>query len=297
MNMNVRVMQAKILILSAVILLSISFASIFVLLANAPASVCAFWRLFISSIILLLSLVATKRAKVLEALRSPRIAILTMISGFALAMHFLLWMESLFHVSVAISVTVVASYPLFNLLIDLIFFRERVSLRQVLGLVVGFIGLILFLNPQISEVRSVYGVLLALGGAVAASIYFAIGRFIRRIQGLMEYVIPVYSFAAIVLLVYNIAMGVELVRYSLRSYVFFLLLAVVPMLGGHTLMNYLLRYMKSSSVTAIALGEPVGASILAYLILGQSVSLKQAILMIVVLFSILVVLKEESPKV
>ncbi len=297
MNMNVRVMQAKILILSAVILLSISFASIFVLLANAPASVCAFWRLFISSIILLLSLVATKRAKVLEALRNPRIVLLIMLSGFALAMHFLLWMESLFHVSVAISVTVVASYPLFNLLIDLIFFRERVSLRQVLGLVVGFIGLILFLNPQISEVRSVYGVLLALGGAVAASIYFAIGRFIRRIQGLMEYVIPVYSFAAIVLLVYNIAMGVELVRYSLRSYVFFLLLAVVPMLGGHTLMNYLLRYMKSSSVTAIALGEPVGASILAYLILGQSVSLKQAILMIVVLFSILVVLKEESPKV
>ncbi len=276
------------------ILVSISFASIFVLLAGAPASVCAFWRLVIStSLLVITSLLTRNFSRVVKVFSDLRSCLLTVASGTALAIHFLLWMESLFYVSVAVSVTVVVSYPLINLLIDALLLRERIKGIQVFGLVTGFLGIALFMNPKVSGVKDVYGVLLAFLGALAASAYFSIGRVLRRSEGVIEYVTSVYGIASLVLLLYNLLFRVNIINYPLNSYIYFILLAIVPMMGGHTLMNYLLKYMKSSSVTSVALGEPIGATILAYIILHQHVTLNQVILMAVVLTSIAMVIKEE----
>ncbi len=76
-------------------------------------------------------------------------------------------MESLFYLPVAVSVTIVVSYPLYNLVIDKLLFREGVRVVQVVGLFTGFTGIVLFMHPHILVNYSFYGVLLALFGSIA----------------------------------------------------------------------------------------------------------------------------------
>jgi len=201
-------------------------------------------------------------------------------------------MESLFHVPVAISTTIVVSYPLFSVVVDRYLLSEKITKKQILGLTIGFIGILLFLHPDIAR-GSIYGVLLSLGGALAATAYFSIGKFVRKRAGLLEYTIPTYMVAATTTLLYILGIRGNLYNYDIESYAFFLLLAVIPMIGGHTVMNYLLRYMKTSSATSIALGEPVGASILAYIFLGQELGFLEVVLIAIVLSSVFMVITEE----
>ena len=271
-----------------VVFLCISSASILVLLSKASSISCAFWRLFISSIIVWFT--ALLKNKWRSVFSNKRILALTFISGFSLAVHFLLWMESLFWIPVSISTSIVVTYPLFILVFDYFVLKERITYLQVLGLIGGFLGVLLFTHPRILGTYSVYGVFLALGGSLMASVYFIIGRVVRRKIGLLEYVVPTYSFASLTLFLYAVVVGENLIGYPPRTFMYFILLALLPMIGGHTVMNYLLRFLKASIVTSIALGEPVGASLLAYYILGQEIGWSRALAMGVVLFSLALVI-------
>ncbi len=215
-----------------------------------------------------------------------RLLIPTVVSGTALAAHFIFWMNSLFMVPVAVSVTIVTSYPLINLLVDSLLLHESVRPWQAAALIAGFTSIALFMNPRVSGISNFLGAALAFCGALAASAYFSLGRVLRRFEGVLEYGVSVYGVAAAVVLAYSLIVNANLINYSLRTYGYLAMLALIPMIGGHTLMNYLLRYMKSSAVTSIGIGEPVGASILAYVILNQSVSPTQACLMAAALLSI-----------
>jgi len=268
-------------------LISISSASILVLLSGAPSYACAFWRLFLST--LLLALYGVVRNQPLIP-RNRRVFGLSAISGFLLAVHFLTWMESLFHVPVAVSTTIVVAYPLYNVVVDKFLLGEKIARVQYLGFAMGFTSLTLFLQPGFTRVYSLYGVFLALASSLAAAGYFSLGRLVRRSSGLLEYAVPAYSTASISTLIYILVINGNIYAYSIKTYAYFALLALIPMIGGHTVMNYLLKYMRASSVTAIALGEPVGASILAYILLNQVVSLREAVFMGITLFSISLIL-------
>lgn len=218
-----------------------------------------------------------------------------LVSGMFLALHFLSWMESLFYLPVSISVAIVDSFPLYNLLLDYVLFKERIRIVQVIGLFMGFIGVVLLVNPATSPTSyNLKGVILAFIGAVAATGYFSAGRLARKKISLLQYVIPAYGFATLFLLFYALITGTALTGFTLTTYGYFVLLAILPMLGGHTLMNYLLKYMKSSTISVISLSEPVGASILAYVFLNQALSLYQALLIALIMFSITLVVYKEA---
>ncbi len=272
-----------------VILFSISSASILVLLSGADAVACAFWRLTLSTA--LLSALSLRRIK--QVLLSG-LTKYTLLAGIALAFHFIFWMQSLFLLPVAISVTIVVTYPLYSVIVDYIVFRERIRKQQLLGLVTGSIGAMLYVRPPIGNPYDLRGVLLAFLGALSITLYFAVGRYLRRSSGLMEYVIPTYSIASIITFAYAKLFSINLIYYSYTTYIYFLLLALIPMMGGHTLMNYLLKRMKVSTVTSIALGEPIGASILAYILLRQALSMYELLVMAIVLSSILLVIYSEA---
>ena len=269
---------------------SISSSSILILLSGASSVSCAFWRVFISSTILWLIILL--KGKVGHVFANRRTLLLSTISGCALGVHFLLWMESLFWVPVSVSTSVVVTYPLFALIADRFLLKEKIRSLQVIGLIGGFIGVLLFTHPKVLGGYSVYGVLLSLGGAIAGAVYFTVGRIVRKNIGLLEYVVPTYTTASLLLLAYSFLIGENILQHSFNTYIYFILLALIPMIGGHTVMNYLLKYLKTSIVTSIALGEPVGASILAYYILGQEVDLLKASAMALVLFSLFLVITQ-----
>lgn len=276
-----------------VIFFSISSSSILVLLSGATAVSCAFWRLFIASLILWFFWLLRGGSSGLAIDR--RILIYSVASGMFLALHFLLWMESLFIIPVAVSTTVVVTYPLFSAMIDRFILREEIGFLQVIGLTLGFIGVLLFTHPQVAS-YNVYGVLLSLWGALAGAIYFGIGRLVRKKTDLVGYTVLAYTSASISLLLYALASKENLLSNPAETYAYFLLLALIPMIGGHTLINYILRYMKTSVATSIALTEPIGASILAYFILDQQMVPSEVVVMMLVLASVALTISQEMKK-
>lgn len=282
----------KLSLVWATILLSFSSASILVLLSEAEALPCAFWRVTIAGLILWAARILTSDGNPLPSDR--RILLYSCLSGLALAVHFLLWMESLFLVPVAVSTTVVVTYPLLSVIPDLLVFRDKPTAIQLSGLAVGFLGVALFTQPWVLGGYDAKGVLLAFAGALAATCYFSLGRSLRRRVSLAEYGSLAYGSASVFLLAYSLTVRGNLVYYPIRSYVYFILLALIPMVGGHTLLNYMLRYVKTSIATSVALGEPIGASILAYIVLGQKVSLTEGLVMGLTLSSVALTLAEEA---
>jgi drug/metabolite transporter (DMT)-like permease len=169
-------------------------------------------------------------------------------------------------------------------------FGERPRKSQVAGTVIALTGVYFLSGADPSS--SPYGVSLALIGAVAGGVYFTAGRFVGERMQFNTYIFLTYSFATITALFIALIKGYDLFNYPAETWVYFLLLALIPMSVGHTLLNYILRYMRALSVTTGVLGEAVGASILAYLILGQLLPGEVYIYMLVVLFGIGIVLRE-----
>lgn len=272
-------------LLFIVAMVSIGSASIFVRLSLASGIACAFWRLSISSALILIIISVNRRGlpKILRDLDKQEILML-IVSGFTLAMHFVLWMESLFRILVAISTTIVIAYPLHLTLIELIIGKERANIISIAGLVMGFLGImLLFWEAFVNRELDTLGILESFIASILAAIYFYIGRLARRRIDVYTYSLYVYTVASLVVLCYSFIVKDNVFKYVEKSWIWFLLLALIPMLGGHTVMNYMLKFYRSSVVTSIAFVEPIIASILAAFVLGEVISLRQLVCLAIVL--------------
>jgi len=267
-------------------ILAVSAASIFIRYAQvyAPSLVIAVYRLVLAS--LFLAPLAYWRYR--EELRSLclRDLRLALLSGLFLALHFATWITSLEYTSVASSVVLVATAPLWVALLSPFTLREPVSRAVLVGMLlalVGGMGIGLsdscnwqaggLVCPPLGDFISgeaFIGNILALAGALMAAAYILIGRSLRSKMTLIPYIFVVYSMAAIVLVLLMFAAGQSPSGYPAPAYGWFLLLAVVPQLLGHSSFNWALRYLSAAYVSIALLGEPVGSTILAYFLLRET---------------------------
>jgi len=121
-----------------------------------------------------------------------------------------------------------------------------------------------------------------------------VGRKLRKDQDLIAYIFPVYSTAGMVLIIFSIAFQKPFIGYSPSTYLFLFLLALIPQLIGHTTFNWALKYLPASMVAIAILGEPVGSTILAYFILGESLTLWKVFGGISIFAGILIALKKKT---
>jgi drug/metabolite transporter (DMT)-like permease len=249
--------------------IAVSFAAVLIRLADAPPLVIAAYRLCLASLILAPVAWVNSRQEIRRLAR--REIILAVASGAFLALHFALWIASLSYTSVATSVVLVTITPIFVAIASYLLFKERLTSRTVAGIFVCLAGAVLigYGNWQIGS-QSLYGGVLALLGALAVAGYLLIGRRLRQEISLLSYSILVYGSAALMLLVAVLVRGYPLFDYSGDTYIMLVLLAVVPQLMGHMSLVWAFRFVSATLVTIAVLGEPVGATILAYLILGEA---------------------------
>ena len=258
--------MVRLLILLPIGILAISTASIFIKLCDAPALIIAAYRVGVASLILI-PFAAHRRIWRGWEWNHLRGCIL---SGFFLSLHFAFWIASLKYTSVASSVVLVTTHPIFVGMGAWLFLKERLSFNLTLGMALSVLGggLIGYGDMALSK-QALYGDGLALLGAIAASGYLLMGRVIRRDQGLLSYVLPVYSTAGLVLVILSLLLRKPFLGYSSTTYLFFFLLALVPQLIGHTTFNWALKYLPASMVAIAILGEPVGSTALAYFYLNE----------------------------
>lgn len=249
---------------------SLSWAAILIRFTSAPAVTVAAWRMALSAAILL-PLWGLRRAPF-----SRRGLGLALLAGAFLGLHFVLWMESLRHTTVASSVALVTTNPIFVGILSILVLGERPSrpLWQGIGLSVAG-GVLIGWGDFALGGQAVLGDALALFGAVAASAYLLIGRRVRSEGSLLPYVAVAYGTAAVFLLGGAAASGRPLPPGC--EWVWIGLMAVGPQLLGHTSVNWALRHFPASAVAVAILGEPVGATLWAYLVFGEAPGIAQGI--------------------
>jgi drug/metabolite transporter (DMT)-like permease len=268
-------------------ILAVSTASIFIRLAQeegASSLVIAAARLTIATFVLA-PLALTGGRGELRALRRGDLR-LALLAGAFLAVHFAVWVTSLEFTSVASSVVLVTTTPLWVALFSPLVLRESVGRRTVVGLVLAlFGGAIVGLSdacswnagrlacPELGGFLSgdaFLGDLLALSGAWMAAGYMLVGRKLRPRMSLVPYVFIVYGMAAVILLILMLGSGTSPAGLPPAAYLWFALLAFVPQLLGHSTFNWALKHAPASFVSVALLGEPVGTTILAYLVFREA---------------------------
>jgi drug/metabolite transporter (DMT)-like permease len=260
----------------AVAVVAVSTSAILVRWSDAPSVVLAFYRVLLTTL-LVVPFAFTRYRGEFSAFER-RDALAAALTGAALAVHFAAYFESLAWTSVAASVTLVQSQPLFVAVGAAAFLRERIGARKAVGIGIAIAGMIamsageFLAGAAVAGSRPLYGNALAVLGAFMAAVYVLAGRSLRQRVAVVPYVLVVYTACALTLLAVAIAQDLPLTGYGRREWLLFFALAIGPGLFGHTVINWALEHVESSVVSVSLLGEPVGATILALLLLAEAPS-------------------------
>lgn len=250
---------------------AVSTASTFIRLVqeDVPSLAVAAWRLTLAS--LALAPVSVGRCRAEWPPLTRREWGWLAVSGGFLAIHFYAWIESLALTSVAASVVLVSLTPLFVAAISHFFLKETLAHRTLVGIALAIVGSagIALGDGRVGAHRLV-GDGLALLGAVAIAGHMLIGRRLRTRLSLLGYIFPVYAVAAIVLMVCALATGTPLTGYPSQAWLWLLLIALIPQILGHSSFNWALGHLPAAYVSLATLAEPVGATLLAWLILREA---------------------------
>lgn len=263
-----------------------STAAVFIRFAQAggaPSLVIASARLTLASLILAPFTLARYRNELREL--NGKSWLLAGLSGVFLALHFVSWITSLEYTSVASSVVFVSTTPLWVALTAPLLLHEHLGRIAIIGLVLALIGGI-FISlsdtctwqngilhcstfKEIFTEKAFRGDILAMGGAWMAAGYLIVGRKLRVSLSLLPYIFIVYGMAALVLIVITLSLGKSPLGLPPLVYLWFILLAVIPQLIGHSIFNWSLKYLPASFISVSLLGEPIGSAIFAFFIFQE----------------------------
>jgi len=240
-------------------------------LADAPALVIAAYRVGLA--VLILAPIAWWKVRG-ELYRLTRHDYqLTMLAGLFLALHFGTWISSLDYTSVATSVVLVNTNPLWVGLLTSVISHDRLRGLTLIGIAISVIGgIIIGLGEFAMGGRALWGDLLALAGSICAAFYLLLGRNVRRKLSLLAYVLVCYGSAALILWVMVFALRLPITGFSGQTYTAFLVMALVPQIIGHSSYNWALKWFSASLIAVGLLGEPIGSTILAYILLGEGLT-------------------------
>jgi drug/metabolite transporter (DMT)-like permease len=274
-------------------IISISFAAIFIRFCDdVPSIMIAAWRLTAASVVLL-AFFRLRGHTFKNVTRDD--FILSCFGGLFLALHFILWITSLKYTSVASSVVLVTTNPIFVGIFSYLFLKEKQHIELIIGIILCLIGSTLiaagdsgFERLVIVNRAALWGDILALAGAIMASGYLLVGSKVREKLDILTYITIVYTVAALILIILSLVLNIPFTGYRNSSYLYMVLLAIVPQLIGHTAFNWALKHIKASMIAITILGEPIGATILAYLFFNESVSRFQTIGIVVIFSAILI---------
>jgi drug/metabolite transporter (DMT)-like permease len=250
---------------------AVSTGAIFARLADAPALVIAAYRVGLASLILApLAWFKARREIATLAKQDLKLAV---VSGFFLAMHFATWISSLNYTSVANSVVLVNTNPLWVGLLTPFIAKERVKRATIISIIISVIGGIIIGYGDIATGgKALLGDGLALIGSICAAIYLLLGRDLRRKLSLLPYVFICYGSAAVILWIIVLCLGLPLAGFSRITVYALWGMALISQLTGHTSYNWALKWFSAGLIAVSLLGEPIGATILAYIIFNEGLT-------------------------
>ncbi|MHA2360190.1 MAG: DMT family transporter [Candidatus Thorarchaeota archaeon] len=272
----------------------VSSASIFIRLSTSPPLVIVFWRTLYGAF--LMAAIGAAR-KDLSALRKPVVREnwhWLVAIGVTLSLHFSTWFQSLFMTSVAASVVLVNSSPIFTAILSTLILGEALRRRSWVGIVIAVSGAVFLAWGDFggTDIAALTGDLLALTGALFLALYFIGGRRFAKEMPITVYTFVIYVIAAITTLGICIPLNLNVLVFEPTEVLIFIALAIFPTVLGHSVNNYLLTKVPAYVVSSAVLGEPIGAAILAALIFFEIPGAVTMIGFIVILVGVALVLAD-----
>jgi drug/metabolite transporter (DMT)-like permease len=252
--------------------LAVSTGAIFARLADAPSLVIAAYRVGIASLILAPITWWKARDEIVKL--SKRDLELAVISGFFLALHFATWISSLDYTSVANSVVLVNTNPLWVGLLTPLIVKEKVKRAALISIIVSvFGGAIIGYGDFATGGKALLGDALALAGSFCAAIYLLLGRNLRRKLSLLPYIFICYGSAAVILWIIVLFLGLPISGFSTGTVAAFWGMALIAQIIGHSTYNWALKWLSAGLIAVSLLGEPVISTILAYIIFDEGLTM------------------------
>ncbi len=275
--------------------LAVSTGAIFARLADAPALVIAAYRVGLAS--LLLAPVTWWKARDEIVKLSGRDLKLAVLSGFFLALHFATWISSLDYTSVANSVVLVNTNPLWVGLLTPLIAKERVRRAAVYSIVISVIGgAIIGYGDFATGGQALLGDALALAGSMCAAIYLLLGRSLRRKLSLLPYIFLCYGSAALILWAIVLVLRLPISGFSPGTWAAFGGMALIAQILGHSTYNWALRWLSAGLIAVSLLGEPIGSTILAYIIFDEGLTVYKVVGGLIILCAIYLAASAENRK-
>jgi drug/metabolite transporter (DMT)-like permease len=272
----------------------VSSASILILFSTSHPFVIVFWRVLYGAIFMASIGVIRGDFKKLKQLVTRENYYWLAAIGITLSLHFCTWFQSLFMTSVAASVVLVDSSPIFTAILSTLFLGEALRRRSWAGIFIALIGAIFLTWGDFggSGIIALSGDLLALSGAVFLALYFIGGRRIAKEMPITVYTSIIYFIAALTTLPICATFNLSILVFEPTEVAIFMALAIFPTVLGHSVNNYLLTKVPAYVVSSAVLGEPIGAALLAALIFSEIPGPTTIIGFIVILFGIAMVLAD-----
>jgi drug/metabolite transporter (DMT)-like permease len=274
--------------------LAISTGAIFIrLAADAPALVIAAYRVGIATLMILPISVFKARDELLN-LSSAELKTAS-LAGFFLALHFAAWVSSLKFTSVANSVVLVNTSPLWVGIFAPLITKEKIKRPVLLSIFMSIFGaFVIGYGDYVSGSNALAGDFLALAGGFCMAGYLLMGRKLRQKLSLIAYVSVCYGSSAILLWSLVILLGFPIWGFSGQTVAAFFSMALFPQLIGHSCYNWALKYFSTSFIAISLLGEPVGSTFLAYMFFHEGLSLMKITGGVFILTAIYIVANSEA---
>ncbi len=273
----------------------VSFSAILTRFAEAPTSVIAFYRLLFACLLTMPYSLYYQRSY-FKNLTTQEL-FYSMASGIFLAAHFLTWIQSLSMTTIASSTVLVSLQPVFTMILGYFFYREKLPWMSAFGMLVAIGGSVVMGISDLQVDRAhLLGDVLALSGGLFASFYMLIGRKLRANVPAATYCTLVYGACAATLFVFNMVFSIPITGVGSQNLVIFMALALVCTLGGHSIFNWSLKHLEAVKVSTACLGEPLGATILAYFILREVPGSLQLISGAIIIFGLYLFLRGTTIK-
>lgn len=266
--------------------MSISTSGILVKIANAPSAVAAFYRLFITSVILLPFILRKKNRQEISGLGKKEIMLL-ITSGFFLAMHYLLWFESLNYTSVASSTVIVTLQPLFSIVGCYFLFKEKLTRNALAGCFLAILGCVIIGWGDLKlSGTALLGDTMAFLAAGIITAHFFIGQHLRKYITVTNYSFLSYLSSSFFLGLYALINQMNFLDYTLVTWRAFFLLAIISTLFGQFIFNWLLKWFSTTTISMAIMCETLFAVLFAFIILDEVITLQQTIGICIILFGV-----------
>ncbi len=250
-----------------------SLSSIIIRYSDAPALVISAYRMLFTSLMLLIPVIINSRSEFKKI--SKKEYGLCAVSGIFLALHFASWITSIKMTTIANSTILVSCSPIFVALANYFITKEKLSRKMYIGISLSLAGTIIIALGSSGDAAgsTMLGNILAFLGAIFIAFYLVIGGIVRKNISAGVYVFIVYTSSSLVLFFMCMVSKTPIYPYAPREFLLFAALAFFCSILGHTLYNYMIKYVSSTLISVSTLSEPIFASILALFIFNEMPSI------------------------